>query len=108
MKEFDYKLTVSEVAGQIHRVVKDLYPSLEISGEAVSSKIVKTGRDGSDLKFLAREFAEENKIDYVDMLSRLYIELQVEYEKNWHDRVFFGIFKDNESLYFRIVDDSTT
>ena len=33
MKEKEYILTVDELALQIHRVMKDLYPSHEISGD---------------------------------------------------------------------------
>lgn len=108
MSDFSYKLTKSEIASQIHRTLKDIYPSLDISGESVAAKIVKSNRAGSDIQFLAREFAFENGIDLQDLIDRLYLELQIEHEKNWHDRVFFGIFKGKESLHFRIVDDSTT
>jgi hypothetical protein len=108
MSDSGYKLTKSEIAGQIHRTLKDIYPSLSISGPSVAAKIVRSGRPGSDIKFLAGEFALENGINMKELIDRLYIELQIEYEKNWHDRVFFGIFKGKESLYFRIVDDSTT
>lgn len=103
MSEKEYTLTVDELALQIHRVLKDLYPSLEISGDDIWRFFVSKKRD---IKFFAENFAIEFKIDAIELIEKIYMELMVEFEKNWHDRVFFKILKDNEKISFeRIMQD---
>jgi len=103
MKEKEYILTVDELALQIHRVLKDLYPSHEISGDDVRRFFVS---NKPDIQFLAQKFASEFKIDGIELIEKIYMELMVEFEKNWHDRVFFKILRDNEKILFeRITQD---
>ena len=100
MSDRDYILTIDELALQIHRILKDLYPLLIISGDDIR-KFIK--EKNSDFLFFAQEFAVEFKLDSDRLTEKIYLELMVEYEKNWHDRVFFKILRDNENIFFNMV-----
>ncbi len=100
MSDRDYILTIDDLALQIHRVLKDLYPSFIISGDDIR-KFIK--EKNSDLLFFAQKFAVEFKLDSDRLTEKIYLELMVEYEKNWHDRVFFRILRDNENIFFNKI-----
>lgn len=97
MSDKKYILTIDELALQIHRVLKELYPSYEISGDNVRKFLIG---DNSDFHFFAQKFASEFRLDSDKLIENIYLELMVEQEKNWHDRVFFKILKDNEKITF--------
>ena len=101
MSKEDYILTIDELALQIHRVLKDLYPLLEISGGSIQKFLI---RENTDFHFLAQKFALEIKLDSKQLIENIYLELMVEYEKNWHDRVFFKILKDKNRVSFERVN----
>ena len=56
----------------------------------------------------AAEFAEKYACDHEKLLRELYLKLTSENDKTWHNRTFYGLFKREGSIYFRLVDDSTT
>ena len=101
MSDKEYILTIDELALQIHRVLRDLYPSIEISGDKIRKFIIL---DNLNFHFLAQMFASEYKFDSDQLIKEIYLELMVEYEKNWHDRVFFKILKDNEKISFEMIE----
>ncbi|MCP4703818.1 MAG: hypothetical protein GY865_04335 [candidate division Zixibacteria bacterium] len=101
MDDNEYKLTKNELSIQIHRVLKDLYPTLEISGDNIQKFIIK---EKLDFHFFAQMLAIEIKLDSSRLIDDIYLELMVEYEKNWHDRVFFRILKDKKKISFKKVE----
>jgi len=100
MSSKDYILTIDELSIQIHRVIKDIYQSSEISGDDIRKFLIK---DNFDIYFQAEEFAANFKLDSNLLIEKIYLELMVEYEKNWHDRVFFKILKDNKKISFKWI-----
>ena len=103
MTPTDYILTSDELAQQIHRVIKDIFPTLSLSGDDVSGYITNISADRPGLKFRAYEFSKKYNIAPEEFIEKVYIELQVEYEKNWHDRVYFKILKDAPAIYFEAI-----
>lgn len=101
MNDQKYILTIDELTLQIHRVLRDLFPSNEISGDKIRKFLVKKD---SGFDFLAQIFAKEFKFDSDKLIKEIYLELMVEHEKNWHDRVFFKILKDNEKISFKMIE----
>jgi len=108
MSESEFKLSGSEVAKLIHQYLMELYPDMQISLDEVGSLVVPSESRGSDVKFLAGQFAENRSCDHEELMRELYLKLAAENDKNWHNRAFYGLFKRAESIYFRLVDDSTT
>jgi len=101
MKEKDYILTIDELSMQIHRVLKDIYRSFVISGKDIRKFLTS---DDLSIHFLVKEFAKEYNLDSERLIEKIYLELMVEQEKNWHDRVFFKILKDNNKISFESIE----
>jgi len=101
MDRRDYILTIDELALQIHRILKDICQSLIISGDDIRRFLKEKN---SDFQFLARGFAVEYELDADMIVENIYLELMVEYEKNWHDRVFFRILRDDEKISFSRIE----
>lgn len=103
MTPTDYILTSDELVQQIHRVVKDIYPTLSFSGDDVSGYINNISDNKAGLRFNAYEFSKRYNIPPEEFIEKVYIELMVEYEKNWHDRIYFKILKDDRAIYFEAI-----
>jgi len=103
MTPANYILTSDELAQQIHRVIKDIYPTLSLSGDDVSGYITSKSDDRAGLEFNAYEFSKEYNMPPEEFIEKVYIELQVEYEKNWHDRIYFRILKDARAISFETI-----
>jgi len=52
------------------------------------------------------DFARINDMETADVIQKLYIELGIEFEKNLHDKFYFVMTKDNESLHFKTVQNN--
>ncbi len=100
MTNKDYILTIDELPMQIHRVLKDINPSFEISGKDIRKFLIS---DNLGIHFPVNDFAKEFNLDSEWLIEKIYLELMVEYEKNWHDRVFFRILKDKNKILFEWI-----
>ncbi len=101
MRDNGYILTIDELSMQIHRVLKDIHQSFEISGIDIRRFLML---DNLKIHFLVKEFAKEYNLDSEWLIEKIYVELMVEQEKNWHDRVFFKILKDNKKISFKSIE----
>ncbi len=99
MKTHDYELTPDEIALMVHHALRELHPESEIDSRLIRAAVtvesdgllaVRVGGLGSLLGSAAEELARE-----------LYLVLNIEWEKNWHDRAFFNIVLDGETIFFR-------
>ena len=96
------------LAALITAAIQRLYPDLKIDKETVGELLVASAERGADIKFLASRCAAEFGLEVPAFISSLYLGLVVEQEKEWSEREFYGISRDDEAIYFRLVDDSTS
>ncbi len=96
------------VAALIFRHVREMYPSLAIAEGDVTKLVIPSESRGSDVYFAADRFAAQFGLEITHLLSGLYQRLVHEHDNQWHDRTFYGIAQSDNSLLFRLVDDSTT
>ena len=97
-----YRLTKDELAMQIHQTLREIYPGQLILTEDILKALIE---NDSGIIFNAAELAAVNNIDPDEFIQKIYIELGIEFEKNLHDKTYFMMTKDNDSLYFKILDD---
>jgi len=102
------KPTGKGITGLILEAIQRLYPELKIDTEEIEKLVVPSRERGADVRFMAAEFAAEAGLERAAFISALYLGLVVEQEKEWFEREFYGIFRDDEAIYFRLVDDSTS
>ncbi|HDL03732.1 MAG TPA: hypothetical protein ENH25_06335 [candidate division Zixibacteria bacterium] len=107
MADIKFKLEKDEISRQIHYILGELYPDLKISSDAIRDLVVETAPDGAGVKFDAAAFAEHAGIDKNELTADLFKELGVEYEKNWHDKLFFGIKMIGGIIDFNVLDRET-
>ena len=50
------------------------------------------------------ELDDSSFLQVMKFIEEIFIDLQIEFEKNWHDRVYFRILKDNKQITFEQVD----
>jgi hypothetical protein len=98
-----YKLTKEELTRQIHQTLRELYSDVIITSDDIKDKIHVT-KDG--ITFLCSDFASEMNFNSAELIQNLYIELGIEFEKNLHDKYYFMMTKDDESLHFRILENN--
>ncbi len=108
MTERKFKPSGTEVARLVHHYLGELYPDLELTVEDIEQLVVPSESRGSDVKFMADKFADKYSCDHEKLLRELYLKLTSESDKNWYNRSFYGMFKREGAIYFRLVDDSTT
>lgn len=108
MGERKFKPSGTEVAKLIHHYLGELYPQLEIDVADIEKLVVPSDSRGSDIKFKAEDFCDKYSCDHEKVMRELYLKLTSESDKDWYNRSFYGMFKREGSIYFRLVDDSTT
>jgi len=96
-------LSKDEIARQIHLTLKQLYPENEFDPALIHRMVARTGPEGTGFMFPAREFASASSMETDTFIDDLYRELGIEFEKNWHDKSFFTMIKDNDSIIFKVV-----
>ncbi len=99
-----YKLTINEIALTIHRALCDIFPDCGIDGQKVRELVIRPGNGSGNLVFRAEELAAKYGLETSELIDRLMLELNIEYEKNWHDRAFFHIIRDDKAICFQAVD----
>jgi hypothetical protein len=100
-----YELSIDEVALAVHRALCDIYPDRGINGKRVRELIFRSDDGSGNLVFKAHELAVDYRLETAELTDRLMLELNIEYEKNWHDRAFFHIIQDEKTICFRAVND---
>jgi len=98
MKEKGPFYSINEFARQIHRILKESYPDNTVTGEEVRKYITADNSSGLVLKYEANIFAGKFGFKTKDLINKIFTELMIEYEKNWHDRTFFRILKTGEAI----------
>ena len=96
----EYILSEDEIALQIHRILSDLYVAVDFGDNDVRKFVVRSPALKAEISFRAADFAGMIGIDASELIDKLYMEIMVEYEKNWHDRTFFRILKAKDSIRF--------
>ncbi|UCD17745.1 MAG: hypothetical protein JSV44_02250 [Candidatus Zixiibacteriota bacterium] len=99
-----YKIRREEVARQIHRALREVYPDCKIGGSDVVRLVAETTPDGGKITFLAAQLAAELNLDPKALIADIFRELGVEYEKNLHDKFLFEMKCDNEKIHFESID----
>ena len=107
MADIKFKLEKDEISRQIHYILRELYPDLKTTSDIVCNLVIETAPGGAGFKFEAASFAEKAGLDGNQLISGLYKELGVEYEKNWHDKSFFEIKVIGGTIDFHILNRET-
>jgi len=102
-KPTEYKLTKEELVVQIHHTLRELFPDRLFSPDEIMNNLII---DSSGITFMVPDFARINDMETADVIQKLYIELGIEFEKNLHDKFYFVMTKDNESLHFKTVQNN--
>jgi len=103
MGDIKFKLERDDLSRQIHLVLRELYPESDLPPKLVHDMVIETAPDGAGFNFDAGRFAGETGLEKEELTAGLYRELGVEYEKNWHDKAYFEILINDESIEFRIL-----
>nr|MBN2278010.1 hypothetical protein [candidate division Zixibacteria bacterium] len=97
-------LSKSELARQIHYVLKETYPGLEFDPEIIIGLITESGTgEGEELQFGAGELARIMNMDLGKVIEQVYRGLGIDFEKNWHDKVLFKMTLKNDMLIFKPI-----
>jgi hypothetical protein len=104
MPKDNFKLTRDDIARQIHFSIRELYPKQILDGNIIHKMIIESGAEGTGLIFPAGSFAEVNGFEPKKFISDLFRTLNLEMEKNLHDKFLFEILVDDDSIYFKLTD----
>jgi hypothetical protein len=99
-----FQLSRDELARQLHQAAREAYPELRLEGKLIHILLIEQIPAGSSFVFPAREYALKNNIPPEEFLRKLYYELSIEYEKNLHDKYFFEMHRDDDCIYFSLID----
>ncbi len=99
-----FQLSRDDLARQLHQAAREAFPHFRLAGKLIHSMLIEQKPAGSSFVFPAREYALKNNISPEEFLPRLYHELSIEYEKNLHDKFFFEMHRDNNCIYFSLID----
>ena len=98
------KLNRDEIAREIHMALRELYPNKDFSAEAIHRMLKETASDGMGFRFAANEYAQINGLGESGFVDKLYKELGIEFEKNWHDKSFFEMTRDKDSISLKVIE----
>jgi hypothetical protein len=98
----EYKLTKEEISRQLHQMIQDLYPESSYDPNLIH-KLLFESRPGEVFMFPAGDFAEINNLDSTDFADKLHTELDIEFEKNLHDKFLFEMTRDDNTIFFKMV-----
>ncbi|MEW5922592.1 MAG: hypothetical protein AB1746_01250 [Candidatus Zixiibacteriota bacterium] len=104
MADIKFILEKDELARQIHFILRELYPDINIDPKLVHGLVVETAPGGAGFRFDSALFAEKANLDKKQLTAGLYRELGVEFEKNWHDKSYFEIKQVGDSIEFRLLN----
>jgi len=103
-----FQLSRDELARQLHQAAREAYPDYRLEGKLIHAILIEQMPAGSGFVFPAREYALNNNISPEEFLARLYHELSIEYEKNLHDKFFFKMHRDDDCIYFSLIETDRT
>jgi hypothetical protein len=103
-----FQLSRDDLARQLHQVAREAYPDNCLDGKLIHAILIEQSPAGSGFAFPAREYALQNNISPEEFLPKLYHELSIEFEKNLHDKFFFEMHRDNDCIYFSLIETDKT
>jgi len=92
------------LARQIHYILREMYPEHQITPESIFDLIEEI--DENTLIFAADRIADRNDLPRDEFAQKIYRELGVEYEKNWHDKSLFRMSLNGENIVFSNIQES--
>ncbi|SYZ73251.1 hypothetical protein TRIP_C21369 [Candidatus Zixiibacteriota bacterium] len=104
MSRENFKLSRDDIARQIHYAIRELHPDHQLDGNIVHKMIIESGDKGTALIFPAGNFAEINGFEPKKFVRDLYRTLNLEMEKNLHDKFLFEILVDDNFIHFKLMD----
>lgn len=99
-----FRLEKEEIARQIHYAVREIYPERQFDADLIYEMLVEEKAVTQTIVFLAERFAEVNGLDKIEFSVSLYCELDVEFEKNLHDKFLFTMKREEGNIVFQTTD----
>jgi hypothetical protein len=99
-----FVLSRDEIAREVHRALKELYPEQKLEGNIIHKMLIEIHPAGTGFMFPIRDYAFINNLDQKEFLLRLFRELSIESEKNLHDKFLFEMSLDDHCIYFKMIN----
>lgn len=96
-----FRLNKEEIAREIHHLLRENYPGRQIDGVALTEFIMESVKDGTTLVFNAGDFCKRAGLRPEQTIKKLMYDLEVELEKNLHDKVLFSVKLTEDKIEFR-------
>jgi hypothetical protein len=103
MDEKIFRLSRDEIAREIHRAIKEIYPEQSLEGNIIHKMLIEMTPVGSGYIFPIKDYAGVNNLNPKEFLGKLFRELSVESEKNLHDKFLFEMSLDDNCIYFKTI-----
>jgi hypothetical protein len=95
-----FRLQKEEIAREIHHLLKESFPDKDIDGGSIGEFITNNENGKNGFTFNIRGYCEKSGLEPVTTIERLMYGLEVELEKNLHDKILFGIRLKGDEIEF--------
>ncbi len=95
-----FKLDKEEIAREIHHLLREEYPDRNIDGATIADFVGELATEKSGLVFNVRGFCEKTGLDPEQTAKQIMFGLEVELEKNLHDKILFSIALNGDKIEF--------
>lgn len=96
-----FRLNKEEIAREIHHLLKEAYADRDIDGQVIAEFISDMSDDNGGLVFDIGGYCKKCGMEPGKTAGRLMYDLDVELEKNLHDKMLFGINLNGNKIEFR-------
>jgi hypothetical protein len=94
-------LNRDEIARQIHLLLGEIYPEGRFDADIIVKMITYPAHGENEMAFQAAAYARMTGLDESELLERLFRELEIQTEKNLHDKYLFEMSRDKDSIFFK-------
>jgi hypothetical protein len=101
MMRSEYVLNRDEFARQIHLLLGEIYPEGRFDADLIVKMITYPVHGENEMAFQAAAYARMSGFDESELPERLFRELEIQIEKNLHDKYLFEISRDKNSIFFK-------
>ena len=95
-----FKLNKEEIAQEIHHLLREEFPDKKIDGTTIADFIGNLGAEKSGLAFDVRGYCEKTGMDPEQTARQIMFGLEVELEKNLHDKILFSVALKGDNIEF--------
>ena len=96
----NFKLNREEISREIHHLLKESFPDRNIDGRAVTEFIAEFSETGRGLVFDIGGYCAIAGLETNKAVELLMYDLEIELEKNLHDKMLFDIRLNGDKIEF--------